>query len=290
MKQVFTLSFTMLLLGLPLAMAQKKPAPQRTPPSLKDADDALAKAAVVNEESVKAVEEAQTANPELPEKMATARKEAAASLTVAANISAKVAPPPMAVPAPDAPDYVQTSADSGDKKKDKMRVTAGASFFDSGKNEGVFTGKVVVDDPTMHIECEQLNVKLEDKDDKTAAPAAPAVPKSANAPEGEEEEARIETAIATGPKVYIRKPPTPKGKVQYGYCQKATYIGATKDILMERWAVVYDGPNIVRATAVTTTILLKENGEFKVNGPNQVDIAKESTTGLRNTSPGSSNR
>lgn len=292
MKQAFIFSGTLLCLFLPLSMAQKKtvvPPPPAAVPTLKDAEEILAKAAVTNKESVASMAEAQAAHPELPATIATARKEAATAVKVASAVSAIPRPVPIEPQISGAPDYVQASAAKSDKKKkSNMRITAAASFFDSGKSEGVFMGGVVVDDPTMHIESEQLNVKLEDKDNKTPPPAAPKL--SAETPPGAEEEsqdeAKIEYAIATGQKVYIRKPPTPKGKVQYGYCQKATYFGGNKDILMEKWAVVYDGPNIVRATSIETTILLKENGEFKVSGPNQVDIAKETTKGM--TTPGAS--
>lgn len=196
---------------------------------------------------------------------------------------------------------VQKEKDGAPKGEPQHTVIEcqGAAYFDSKHGLGVFTDDVVVVHPQFHLTSDVLEVYMKkDKaqEEKAGAPgeaakgaaspsgktasdllAAGASDKPAAAPDKptqESMESGIETAIAKGRRVVIRKA-SETGELQVGICRHATYIGATGDIVMRDYPQVQRGQKTVRGTAPNTVLTLKQNGELLTSGPTAVDLVQE---------------
>lgn len=153
-------------------------------------------------------------------------------------------------------------------------VSQGALYFDPVQSLAVFTDDVVVDHPQFHLTSDELQVymlKDGEANPKADAVTPPATPGEAPKPKSD---SSVKQAIATGRKVVIQKL-SEKGEMQIGICRHATYIGENGDIILREMPQVQRSRNLIIATDPATYMILKQNGELKVFGPNKVKIIQE---------------
>ena len=151
---------------------------------------------------------------------------------------------------------------------DATRITGHSSFFDMNTSHGIFTEDVVVKNPKLHINCDTLEFFLY-KDGSAKAEAAPSTSAAPLPGETPKEKALgdsgIEKAIAQGRKVVIQNL-NAAGDMQFGICRHATYDGETGDIVLRDGPQIQLPGRVVTATDPATYMVLKQNGEFKVEG------------------------
>ena len=164
----------------------------------------------------------------------------------------------------------------------KTIVDAGSSFFDSRQGFGVFVDNVVLNHPSFHLTCDELQVYMnkEEEDDskadpkKTAAGAKPPTASelaasgaadSAGESKEKKDNGNLKRAIAKGRKVLINKM-SDKGVPQTGIGREADYDGATGDMILRGWPQMQEGQNLTVATEPTTYFVIKANGQFTALG------------------------
>jgi lipopolysaccharide export system protein LptA len=152
-------------------------------------------------------------------------------------------------------------------------VCQGSMFFDSKQSMAVFTDDVVVNHPEFHLTSDELQVYML-KEDGKPKDVAVVKPRASGEVPKPKQDSSIKQAIATGRKVVIQKM-SENGDMQIGICRHATYIGESGDIILREMPQVQRAKNLIIAKDKSTYMILKQSGELKVFGPNEVKIIQE---------------
>ena len=151
-----------------------------------------------------------------------------------------------------------TNSDSGGKK---VRIVCkGNSFYDQSGNVMLFRKDVVAEHPGFRINCEEMEVLLEDNTVGFGDHAKSAAPGKGRDASG------IRRAVAMGKGSLIDLVRfTPKGNLM-GKCGYAIYDGRTGDIELHDWPVVSNGTRVYRAKKKETIMTIRQNGNHVVKG------------------------
>jgi len=175
----------------------------------------------------------------------------------------------------------QTPHEGAGARRPVAVIEADSSVFDPNTGILIYTGNVRARHPQFYIECEELIVHLDKKedDDKTKAKAKPVSKNDsilANK-KGAKEESRqtsVKKAIASGPMVRIEKA-NEQGELQRAFCRNAVYEGATGIITMRDNPQVQTGNVMQSAITPDTVMTFDEKGNFTSNRRTRTTILSE---------------
>ncbi|MDQ2868164.1 MAG: LptA/OstA family protein [Verrucomicrobiota bacterium] len=133
-------------------------------------------------------------------------------------------------------------------------IYADQAFFDSGKNTGVFIGRVKVLDPRFNLQADKLTVFLR---------------------RGENQ--GLEKAIAEGNVGIVRDRLEADGKTSrsIGRADRAVYTTADGNVELTGTPRVQQGMNMNVATSAETVMILNQNGQLTTRGPSRTEIHQE---------------
>jgi lipopolysaccharide transport protein LptA len=134
-------------------------------------------------------------------------------------------------------------------------IYADDAFFDSNKNQGIFSGHVKVADPRFTLQAEKLTVHIT---------------------KGENQ--GLEKAIAEGNVAVVRDRPDPSGGAPtraVGRADQATYIATTGNVELRGNPRVQEGVNTHIATSPETVMIVNQNGQLTTHGPSRTEIRQE---------------
>jgi len=154
-----------------------------------------------------------------------------------------------------AKDVFQLDKKSSSGEPMTTEIYADEAFFDSNKNEGVFSGRVKVTDPRFSLQSEKLTVYIS---------------------KGEKQ--GLEKAIAQGNVAVVRDRPDPNGgppSRSVGRADKATYTAATGDVELRGTPRVQEGINTHVATSPDTIMIINQKGELSTHGPSRTEIRQQ---------------
>jgi len=137
-------------------------------------------------------------------------------------------------------------------------IYADDAFFDSNKNQGIFSGHVKVADPRFTLQADKLTVYIT---------------------KGENQ--GLEKAVAEGNVAVVRDRPDPNGGSPtraVGRSDQATYIAATGDVEMRGTPRVQEGVNTHIATSPETVMVVNQKGQLTTRGPSRTEIRQEPKT------------
>jgi lipopolysaccharide transport protein LptA len=129
------------------------------------------------------------------------------------------------------------------------------AFFDSGKNMGIFSGRVKVVDPRFNLQSDKLTVFITKGQNQS-----------------------LEKAIAEGNVGLVRDRPDPKGGSPtraVGRSDKATYTANTGDVELVGTPRVQEGPNLHVATSPDTVMVVSQNSQLRTHGPSRTEIVQQ---------------
>lgn len=135
-------------------------------------------------------------------------------------------------------------------------IYSDAAFFDSGKNMGIFTGRVKVLDPRFNLQSDKLTVFLHK--------------------EGEDQ--GLEKAIAEGNVGLVRERPNPKGgppERAVGRAAHAVYTANDGNVELTGMPRVQQGLNMHVATTAETVMVINQGGQLTTRGPSRTEIHQE---------------
>jgi lipopolysaccharide transport protein LptA len=134
-------------------------------------------------------------------------------------------------------------------------IYADNAFFDSSKNEGIFSGHVKVADPRFTLQAEKLTVYIT---------------------KGENQ--GLDKAIAEGNVAVVRDRPDPNGGAPtraVGRSDQATYIATTGNVELRGSPRVQEGVNTHVGTSPDTVMVVNQNGQLTTRGPSRTEIRQE---------------
>lgn len=137
-------------------------------------------------------------------------------------------------------------------------IYADDAFFDSNKNQGIFSGHVKVADPRFTLQSEKLTVYIT---------------------KGENQ--GLEKAVAEGNVAVVRDRPDPNGGPPtraVGRSDQATYIATTGNVELRGTPRVQEGVNTHIATSPDTVMVVNQNGQLTTHGPSRTEIKQEPKT------------
>ena len=137
-------------------------------------------------------------------------------------------------------------------------IYADDAFFDSNKNQGIFSGHVKVADPRFTLQAEKLTVYIT---------------------KGENQ--GLEKAVAEGNVAVVRDRPDPNGGPPtraVGRSDQATYIATTGNVELRGTPRVQEGVNTHIATSPDTVMVVNQNGQLTTHGPSRTEIRQEPKT------------
>lgn len=134
-------------------------------------------------------------------------------------------------------------------------IYADDAFFDSNKNQGIFSGHVKVADPRFTLQADKLTVYIT---------------------KGENQ--GLEKAVAEGNVAVVRDRPDPNGGPPtraVGRSDQATYMATTGDVEMRGTPRVQEGVNTHIATSPDTVMVVNQKGQLTTRGPSRTEIRQE---------------
>ena len=137
-------------------------------------------------------------------------------------------------------------------------IYADDAFFDSNKNQGIFSGHVKVADPRFTLQAEKLTVYIT---------------------KGENQ--GLEKAVAEGNVAVVRDRPDPNGGPPtraVGRADQATYIATSGDVELRGTPRVQEGVNTHIATSPDTVMVVNAKGQLTTRGPSRTEIRQEPKT------------
>jgi lipopolysaccharide transport protein LptA len=137
-------------------------------------------------------------------------------------------------------------------------IYANDAFFDSNKNQGIFSGHVKVADPRFTLQAEKLTVYITKGQNQG-----------------------LEKAVAQGNVAVVRDRPDPNGGAPtraVGRADEATYLAATGDVELRGTPRVQEGVNTHIATSPDTVMVVNQNGQLTTRGPSRTEIRQEPKT------------
>ena len=138
------------------------------------------------------------------------------------------------------------------------QIEADDAFFDSNKNEGIFSGHVKVADPRFTLQAEKLTVYITKGQNQG-----------------------LEKAIAEGNVAVVRDRPDPNGGPPtraVGRSDQATYNASTGNVELRGTPRVQEGVNTHIATSPDTVMVVNQNGQLTTHGPSRTEIRQEPKT------------
>jgi len=147
-------------------------------------------------------------------------------------------------------------------------IYADEAFFDSNKNQGVFSGHIKVTDPRFNLQSNKLTIYIT---------------------KGENQ--GLEKAIAEGDVAVVRDRPDPNGGPptrSVGRAETATYVAATGNVELKGNPRVQEGLNTHVAASPETVMLINQSGQLTTHGPSRTEIRqppKEEEKGETKASP-----
>ncbi len=161
---------------------------------------------------------------------------------------------------------------------DKVTITArDSAYLDKGSAIAVFVGDVKVYHPQFYLECEELELHMEqDAMGGGETKKAPVVNDAILADSGsggseKNETGGIKMAIAKGPQVVIRKL-SETGEVQVANCKEATFVSETGEMTLRVWPQVQRGQSLQIASDAGTIMILNKDGGLRTVGPSRTEI------------------
>jgi hypothetical protein len=157
----------------------------------------------------------------------------------------------------------------GGTEGDVHIVCKGNSFYDKSGNIVLFRKDVVATHPGFVINCQEMEVLLEDDTFGDGGKPKPVTPKE------QQDGSGIRRAIARGmgSQVDLIRH-TPKGDLT-GKCGYAIYDGQTGDIELHDWPALSNGTRIYRAKEKDTVMIIRKNGNHKVTGGKAIEEVVE---------------
>ena len=134
-------------------------------------------------------------------------------------------------------------------------IYADDAFFDSNKNQGIFSGHVKVADPRFTLQAEKLTVYI-----------------------AKGENQGLEKAVAEGNVAVVRDRPDPNGGPPtraVGRSDQATYVATTGNVELRGTPRVQEGVNTHIATSPDTIMVVNQNGQLTTHGPSRTEIRQE---------------
>lgn len=137
-------------------------------------------------------------------------------------------------------------------------IYADDAFFDSNKNQGIFSGHVKVADPRFTLQAEKLTVYITKGQNQG-----------------------LEKAVAQGNVAMVRDRPDPNGGAPtraVGRADEATYVATTGDVELRGTPRVQEGVNTHIATSPDTVMVVNQKGQLTTRGPSRTEIRQEPKT------------
>ena len=137
-------------------------------------------------------------------------------------------------------------------------IYADDAFFDSNKNQGIFSGHVKVADPRFTLQADKLTVYI-----------------SKGQNQG------LEKAVAEGNVAVVRDRPDPNGGQPtraVGRSDQATYIATSGDVELRGTPRVQEGMNTHIAISPDTVMVVNQKGQLTTRGPSRTEIRQEPKT------------
>jgi lipopolysaccharide transport protein LptA len=137
-------------------------------------------------------------------------------------------------------------------------IYADDAFFDSNKNQGIFSGHVKVADPRFTLQAEKLTVYITKGQNQG-----------------------LEKAVAQGNVAVVRDRPDPNGGPPtraVGRADEATYVATTGDVELRGTPRVQEGVNTHIATSPETVMIVNQKGQLTTRGPSRTEIRQEPKT------------
>ena len=137
-------------------------------------------------------------------------------------------------------------------------IFADDAFFDSNKNQGIFSGHVKVADPRFTLQAEKLTVYITKGQNQG-----------------------LEKAVAEGNVAVVRDRPDPNGGAPtraVGRADQATYIATSGDVELRGTPRVQEGVNTHIATSPETVMVVNQKGQLTTRGPSRTEIRQEPKT------------
>ena len=137
-------------------------------------------------------------------------------------------------------------------------IYSDVAFFDSNKNQGIFSGHVKVADPRFTLQADKLTVYIT---------------------KGENQ--GLEKAVAEGNVAVVRDRQDPNGGPPtraVGRSDQATYLATTGDVEMRGTPRVQEGMNTHIATSPDTVMVVNQKGQLTTRGPSRTEIRQEPKT------------
>ena len=134
-------------------------------------------------------------------------------------------------------------------------IYADDAFFDSNKNQGIFSGHVKVADPRFTLQADKLTVYITKGQNQG-----------------------LEKAVAEGNVAVVRDRPDPNGGAPtraVGRSDQATYIATSGDVEMRGSPRVQEGVNTHIATSPETVMVVNQKGQLTTRGPSRTEIRQE---------------
>jgi lipopolysaccharide transport protein LptA len=146
----------------------------------------------------------------------------------------------------------ETSNSAAPLEQIVTEIYADKAVFDSTKSIGIFTGRIVVNDPRFQIQGDKLTIYISKKES-----------------EG------LEKAVVEGNVGVVRERPDPGGgppSRMVGRADKAVYTAANGNFELTGNPRVQQGLNTHVATSPDTVMVLNEAGQLQTTGPSRTEI------------------
>lgn len=138
------------------------------------------------------------------------------------------------------------------------QIFAEEAFFDSANNIGIFTGKVIVNDPRFSLQSDKLTVYL-----------------------GKGEQRGLEKAVAEGNVGVVREQAGENGQPpsrSIGRADTAVYTASDGNVELRGNPRIANGPNSHIATSPDTVMIVNANGQLTTKGPSRTEIRQDPKT------------
>jgi lipopolysaccharide export system protein LptA len=218
--------------------------------------------------------------------LAAARSELAAQTLASPRPQAKAASRDAAKPAEPAKDAAKdplkaalgaTTQPNG--QPITTEIFADEAFFDSVNHIGIFSGRVIVNDPRFNVQADKLTIYLRKTAEAGEANNARAEPQGAA---GATANQALEKAVAEGNVGVVRERPGDNGGPpvrSVGRGDMAVYTTSDGKVELRGTPRVQSGVNTHVATSPDTVMILDGGGQLFTKGPSRTEIRQEPKPG-----------